>query len=152
MSPKEIFQSVESLNCEFTYTTYILHLLPLFNPICIYIHVWIRIQKTPEYGTNTYLDPQHWSQPIYLICSSNSSNRINSSNTVIVVTCSPKERNSVIFHIVYILHKVYMKMNDCPAQDQPHVHLGTHPSPVISKLTKREKRYFKFKKKYHLLG
>ena len=25
----------------------------------LYLHVWIRIQKAPEYGSNTDLDPQH---------------------------------------------------------------------------------------------
>ena len=53
MSPKEIFKSVESLNCEFYLKSYIFCLH--FNP---FLHVWIRIRipntdPYSEYGSGS---------------------------------------------------------------------------------------------------
>ena len=28
--------------------------------LILYLNVWIRIHKSPEYGSNTDPDPQHW--------------------------------------------------------------------------------------------
>ena len=67
MSPKEMFYSVESLNCEIFNLKSFAYILILFY----FLHVWIRIriQNTdldPEgfciriqYGSNTDPDPQH---------------------------------------------------------------------------------------------
>ena len=55
MSPKEIFSQLSLWIVNLYLKSYIFCLH--FN---LYLHVWIRIQEAPEYGSHTDPDPQHW--------------------------------------------------------------------------------------------
>ena len=61
MSPKEIFSQLSLWIVNLYLKSYIFCLH--FN---LYLHVWIRIQEAPEYGSNMDPDPQHWFLPRYI--------------------------------------------------------------------------------------
>ena len=58
LAPENLFSQL-SLRMVNFHGLSLVHLLPLFYPIFT-IHVWIRIHKATEYGSNTDPDPQHW--------------------------------------------------------------------------------------------
>ena len=58
MSPKEIFTQLSLWIVNLYLKSY-----NFLSPFILYLHVWIwiRIQKAPEYGSNTDPGPQHYS-------------------------------------------------------------------------------------------
>ena len=66
MAPEEVCTSIESLDCElFPQSCFASNLYP----ILIFLPVWIRIHKVPEYGSSLDPDPQHWQLAIVLTIS-----------------------------------------------------------------------------------
>ena len=62
MSPKEICSQLSHWigNSFLKSHTFCLYFI-------LFLHVWIRNHKAPEYGSSTDPDPQHWLEPVFCI-------------------------------------------------------------------------------------